>query len=94
MKAAPWMPCSPATPNSAAPWSICGCTACPRPMKAAAAAAVLLAIGGWRLGATGGTERSLDRDTLAVATFGIGGSASDEDVSFLTLAHATKETRP
>jgi hypothetical protein len=61
---------------------------------AAAAAAVLLAIGGWRLGSTGGTERSLDRDTLAVATFGIGGSASDEEVSFLTLAHATKETRP
>jgi hypothetical protein len=60
---------------------------------AAAAAAVLLALGGWQLGSESSPERSLQQDTLAFATFGLNDSGSQDDASFLTYASSTEEAR-
>jgi len=60
---------------------------------AAAAAGVLLALGGWQLGLATESTRSLDQDSLAVATFGLSSGESAEDASFLTYAHAGEEAQ-
>ncbi|MDG1839053.1 MAG: hypothetical protein P8I91_09675 [Phycisphaerales bacterium] len=46
---------------------------------AAAAAAILLAIGGWQLGVASGESRSLEPDTLAIATFGLNNNSVEQD---------------
>ncbi len=60
---------------------------------AAAAAAVLLAFGGWQLGAASESERSLQQDTLAYATFGLSDTGSEDNASFLTYAGSGKEAQ-
>ena len=60
---------------------------------AAAAAAVLLAFGGWQLGSASGTDRSLDTDTLAFATFGLSTAGVDENGSFLVVSEFTAEPK-
>ncbi len=58
---------------------------------AAAAAAVMLAFGGWQLGSTNGTDGSLDAETLAFATFGLSDDDMSNNGSFLMLSTAMGE---
>jgi hypothetical protein len=51
----------------------------------AAAAAVLLALGGWQLGMASSDTRSVDADTLAIATFGLDSNSSEQDFVVLLV---------
>ncbi len=46
---------------------------------AAAAAAILLATGGWQLGMASSESSSLEPDTLAIATFGLNSNSVEQD---------------
>jgi hypothetical protein len=46
---------------------------------AAAAAAVLIAMGGWQLGVASSESSSLEPDTLAIATFGLNSNSVEQD---------------
>ncbi|MBT5381549.1 MAG: hypothetical protein HOL13_01765, partial [Phycisphaerae bacterium] len=54
---------------------------------------VLLAFGGWQLGSASGTDRSLDTDTLAFATFGLSTAGVDENGSFLVVSEFSAESK-
>lgn len=60
---------------------------------AAAAAAVLLALGGWQLGSASGGERSLQQGTLAFATFGLSQGGDQDEASFLIYANSGVEAQ-
>jgi hypothetical protein len=52
---------------------------------AAAAAAILLAMGGWQLGVTSSESSSLEPDTLAIATFGLNSNSVEQDYVLMLM---------
>ena len=54
---------------------------------AAAAATILLAMGGWQLGVASGESSSLEPDTLAIATFGLNSNSVEQDYVLMLVGY-------